>query len=192
MADDVALAEARFCEAVLAKSGLNVVTATLGPAPQVVHWAHFPEGDATDPDSGATWFYHCHPPGPGQPEAEHGHFHCFLRPEGRGGPLHHLAALGMDARGRLRRIFTVNHWVTAGDWLGAEPTVALLPRFDAHLARPCYLVNRWITAVLRHHEDDIARLLAARDARLAAHPGGPEAARADRGLEVLSEMDAAL
>lgn len=180
---DRARAELAFCESILAKTGETVLTATLRGASKVEHWQHFPTGDVFDPTSGATWFYHCHPKSPAQPEAEHGHYHCFLRPDGKDGPIHHLIAIGMTASGKPLRLFTVNQWVVADDWLEAEETIVLLPRFDVHLARPDYLVNRWLTALITAHEDTIAGLIRARDARLAPLP--PEA-RQDREIEVLS------
>ncbi|MGA1269134.1 MAG: DUF6969 family protein, partial [Gemmobacter sp.] len=139
---------------------------------------------ATDPETGATWFYHCHPREAPAPAEEHGHFHCFVRPEGKGGPIHHLIAIGVDAHGRPLRLFTVNQWVTGENWVPAETAIGLLERFDVHLARPDYLVNRWLTAMVRLHERQIAALIEARDAALA---GLGEGAREDRSREVLSE-----
>jgi len=180
--------EALFCESVLAKSGENVVLVTLaGARPET--WAHYPPGDVSDPDTGAQWFYHSHPPGEGN--AEHGHFHCFVRPEGPKGPIHHLVAVGVDPYGRLLRLFTVNQWVVGDVWLPAAPTIALIERFDVHMNKPSYLVNRWLSAVLRLYADDIAELVQARDARLAAHPDAGTA-REDRDLEVTSERKLAL
>lgn len=176
--------EALYSEAILAKSQRSVVTATLAGADAVAAWQHYPAGDAFDPASGAQHYYHCHPPQAG--DAEHGHFHLFLRPDGAQGPIHHLIALGMDAHGRLRRLFAVNRWVTGDDWRDAETLIALVPRFDVQLAVPDFLVNRWLTAVVALYADDIAELLRARDAALAARGGAPELLE-DRGLEVLSE-----
>ena len=177
--------EALFCQAVLAKSGDNVLLDTLrGAAP--VTWDHYPPGDVFDRDSGAQWYYHSHNGPPGAPE--HGHYHCFLRPQGKDGPIHHLVALGVDAYGQAIRLFTVNQWVVDDVWADAPSTVALLDRFDVHMARPSYLVNRWLTAMLALYRDDIAALIAERDAVLAAHvpPQGVET-RQDRALEVVSE-----
>ena len=183
---DRAQAELQFCESVLAKTADTILTETLRGHEPVQEWTHVPEGDAFDPGSGAQWFYHCHPrEEPSQDETEHGHFHCFLRPEGRDGPIHHLIALSVDAYGRPLQFFTVNQWVVGDDWLPADETIRLLPRFDVHLARPGYLVNRWLTAMIRLHEDQIADLLRARDAVLADQKGD-EDPRARRELEVLS------
>ena len=190
-------AERLFCETVLAKTGDSILTETLRGHDRISEWAHIPDGDAFDPASGAQWYYHCHPrtgadtgtdtDTAGTDPEEHGHFHCFLRPDGREGPIHHLIALSVDAYGRPLRFFTVNHWVVGDDWLPAAETIALLPRFDAHLARPGYLVNRWLTAMIRLHEAPIAQLIRDRDAVLASH-GGDDAARANRRREVLSAL----
>jgi len=178
--------EALFCERVLAKSGTNVLLEALGNAPSVETFTHYPAGDVFDPESGAHWYYHSHPRPSG--EAEHGHFHCFVRLEGAEGPVHHLVALGVDPFGRLLRLFTVNQWVTGDAWIEAGRAVALLPRFDVQLARPDYLVNRWLTAVVALYEGEIAGLIQAREGVIARHR--PEAGgdpREDRALDVTSE-----
>jgi len=182
-----ALAEVAFCEELLAKGGLNVLSETFRDSGDgITVWEHYPQGDVFDPASGAQWFYHCHPAPEG---GEHGHFHCFLRPDGREGPIHHLVAIGVDAYGRLLRLFTVNQWVAGDDWLDAEATIALLPRFDVQMPRPSYLVNRWLTGTLAAHEEEIAGLIRKRDAVLAAHDEASRAnPRQDRALEVTSEL----
>jgi hypothetical protein len=179
--------QALFCEQVLAKSGSNVLLETLREAESVSVWEHFPQGDVFDPETGAQWYYHSHPPQEGQ--TEHGHFHCFVRPDGANGPIHHLVAVGVDAYGRLLRLFSVNQWVVGDNWLEAEATITLLPRFDLHFARPSYLVNRWLSAVLKLYGDEIEMLIRERDRVLAAHHhanGTP--ARDDRALEVTSQL----
>jgi len=182
---DRAAAEIAFSESVLAKAGLNVLSETFRDVSEISAWDHYPPGDVFDPASGAQWFYHCHPAEEGA--AEHGHFHCFVRPAGTEGPIHHLAAVGVDGFGRLVRLFTVNQWVVGDDWADAAATIALLPLFDVEMPRPSYLVNRWLTAVVAAHRDRIAALIRARDARLAAHASDVPA-RQDRGLEVTSEF----
>jgi hypothetical protein len=171
--------EALYCERILAKSGGNVALSLIGGATEIVAGQHYPAGDIYDPDSGAQVYYHAH----GDVTGEHGHSHCFLRPDGLGGPIHHLIALGIDGRGRLTRLFTVNRWVTGDDWRPAADLIALLPRFDLHLARPDYLANRWLTAVVALYRDEIADLLEARDAALVARDID---VLEDRALDVLS------
>lgn len=182
-----ALREMAFCEAILAKAGLNLLTETFAGVSSIEAWDHYPPGDVFDPESNAQWFYHCHPAEDGS--AEHGHFHCFLRPDGAAGPIHHLAAIGIDAHGRLLRLFTVNQWVVGDVWADAETTIPLLSRFDMQMPRPSYLVNRWLTAVLVAYESEIAALIRERDRVLAAHvPPQGLSAREDRALEVTSEL----
>jgi len=185
--------EIAHCEAVLAKAGLSVLAETLRDATDIRTWQHYPPGDVFDPQSGAQWFYHCHAADPvadpSAPAGEHGHFHCFVRPEGANGPIHHIAAVGVDAHGKLLRLFTVNQWVVGDDWLDAEGTIALLPRFNVEMPRPSYLVNRWLTAVFVTYEDEIVELVRQRDRAVAAHrPPEGVAPREDRALEVTSEL----
>ncbi|MCC0056732.1 MAG: hypothetical protein H6883_11410 [Rhodobiaceae bacterium] len=185
-----ALAEIALCERILAKDGLSVLSEALRDVSEIDSWTHYPPGDVFDRSSGAQWFYHCHPPVDGA--GEHGHFHCFLRPGGEDGPIHHLIAVGVDAYGRLRRLFTVNRWVVEEDWLDAEQVVKLLPRFNVELARPSYLVNRWLTAVITAYEEDIAGLIRERDRILRGHTTSDGvSALEDRALEVISEFNLA-
>jgi hypothetical protein len=177
--------EALFAEQILRKGGQTVLGATLRDAP-VTAWTHYPGGDVFDPASGGQWYDHCHLPPAGD---EHGHFHCFVRPEGREGPVHHLIGVGVDAHGRLMRLFTVNQWVVGDAWLDAEPSIALIERFDIQMPQPSYLTNRWLTAVIGLYAEEIAGLIRKRDAVLAAHrPPDGTPAREDRGLEVTSEL----
>ncbi|WP_319519044.1 DUF6969 family protein [uncultured Martelella sp.] len=187
-----AAAEALFCERVLAKTGDSVLLETLAGVDTPTSWEHYPKGEVYDPETGAQWYYHCHEPA--HESGEHGHFHCFLRPLGPDGPIHHLIAVGVDAHGRLKRLFTVNQWVVGDDWLNAADTIALLPRFDVHLGRPSYLVNRWLTAVIRLYDDEIASLIRTRDDVIAHHqPTDPSVStHEDRTLELTSEFYANL
>jgi len=186
-----AIREALFCEQILAKGSQNVVLETLRDAPAVELWSHYPPGDVYDPESGAQWYYHCHDTSADR--GEHGHFHCFLRPQGGEGPIHHLVAVGVDAYGRLVRLFTVNQWVVADQRADAETLISLLPRFDMQMPRPSYLVNRWLSAILRAYAPEIRKLIRERDVTLAAHkaPQGIDILE-DRSLEVTSEIRADL
>jgi hypothetical protein len=176
--------EAAYCERLLAKSGENILRETLRDAP-VAAWTHYPAGDAFDPESGGQWYYHCHVPA--ADGVEHGHFHCFVRPHGAQGPVHHLVAIGVDAYGKLHRLFTVNQWVVGDSWLDAEGTIGLLSRFNMELAKPSYLVNRWLTAIVRQYQPEIEKLILERDAVLATQ-GDFTVARENRSLEVTSSL----
>ncbi len=182
-----AIREALFCEQILAKGSQNVVLETLRDAPGVETWAHYPPGDVYDRESGAQWYYHCHDTS--AQLGEHGHFHCFIRPNGGEGPIHHLVAIGVDPYGRLVRLFTVNQWVVADNWAPADALVPLLSRFDIQMPRPSYLVNRWISAILRTYAPEIEQLIRERDATVAAHqPPQGISVHEDRSLEVTSEL----
>ncbi|MDB5472930.1 MAG: hypothetical protein JWP99_233 [Devosia sp.] len=182
-----ALAEIAFCQAILAKGGLNVLSETFQGVAAIAAWEHYPPGDVYDPASNSQWFYHCHPAA--ENSSEHGHFHCFVRPQGPTGPIHHLLAVGVDANGRLLRLFTVNQWVVDDNWVNAETTIPLLARFDMQMPRPSYLVNRWLTAICVAYEAEITALLWERDRVLNAHaPANWASVLEDRSLEVLSEF----
>jgi len=183
-----ALAELRFCEAVLAKTGDSVLTRVLGTAPMIDAYAHHPAGDAQDTATGAVWYFHAHGPSDADdPRAEHGHFHCFVRPDGAAGPIHHLVAIGVNALGQPLRLFTVNGWVTDDAPAPAETLIALLDRFDPHSARPCYLVHRWLAAMLRVHRPTIEKLIRQRARILARHGKLSADPLQDRALEVTSQ-----
>ena len=179
--------EIAFCEVILAKGGLTVLSEIFEGVESVAAFEHFPQGDVYDPQNGAQWYYHCHPAAEGSDE--HGHFHCFLRPQGGDGPIHHLIAIGVDRDGRPLRLFTVNQWVVDDDWADAAATVLLLERFDVQMPRPSYLVNRWLTAMVSKWQPQIAQLIHERDRVLAAHvaPDGV-LTHQDRALEVTSEL----
>lgn len=181
--------EAAYCERLLAKSGLSVLTATLPASAAPSHWTHYPEGDVHDPDTGAHWYYHSHgkplrastgvgdtAAAAGAPAAiarehgslpgeegvfpgEHGHFHCFVCPSGKGGPIHHLVALSVNNLGQLLGFFTVGRHVVNDVDIPAPERVALIERFDVQLARPDYLVNRWLTAVVALFQNEIGGLI---------------------------------
>ena len=205
-------AAALECRRVLEKTGDNVVGELLRDAGTFYEWTHYPEGDVYDFESHAQYYYHAHPRG--ERPGEHGHFHTFLRPAGlKQGSLAraprparlpgnklpadpraaqcHLVAIAMSERGVATQLFTTNRWVTDETWYAAADAVALVDRFAIELARPSYLVNRWITAMLRLFRPQIASLLVERDQALEAwqqrRPQAP--ALEDRALEVVSRLE---
>jgi hypothetical protein len=129
---------------------------------------------------------------PAQP-AEHGHFHLFLRGEGmpagitpllmpelavanapvprqsaplklgRSDKVCHLVALAVDADGAPLRLFTTNRWVTGETWYRADDVIRMLDRFRLQSERSSALLNRWIGALVRLFQPEIARLLHDRD-----------------------------
>jgi hypothetical protein len=192
---------------VLDKTGDNVVGELLRDAGTFYEWTHYPEGDVYDFESHAQYYYHAHPRD--ERPGEHGHFHTFLRPAGlvraprparlAGNKIPadanavqcHLVAIAMSERGVATQLFTTNRWVTDETWYVAADVTGFVDRFAIELARPSYLVNRWISAMLRLFRPQIAALLAERDRALGEwqrrHATG--AALEDRGLEVVSKLD---
>lgn len=183
--DSRAAQEMQYCSAILAKSGTSVLLRIL-PQADLSTYQQYPEGGVYDPASGAQWFYHCHDDSADL--GEHGHFHCFVRPDGPESEPVHLIAIGVDAHSQPLRLFTVNQWVVGGGYYDAGKTNALLERFNVEMALPDYLVNRWLTACLSRYEEEIIALNKARDAALEADPRPLQEVLADREIEVLSEL----
>jgi hypothetical protein len=124
---------------------------------------------------------------------EHGHFHLFLRAEGmprgvtplllpdaaianlptppqaapskRGArdEVSHLVAIAIDRSGEAVRLFTTNRWVTGETWFRAEDVIRMLDRFSLDAAEPASVINRWLAAIVRLYQPEIAMLLRKRD-----------------------------
>jgi hypothetical protein len=124
---------------------------------------------------------------------EHGHFHLFLRAEGmpagtiplllpeaaianlptptlaapmkrgKSDEVSHLVAIAVDGAGEPTRLFTTNRWVTGETWYRAEDVIRMLDRFALDAAEPASLVNRWLAALVRLYQPEIAMLLRKRD-----------------------------
>lgn len=159
-------------------------------------WDRYPQGDIVSPSTGARAFYHAHPDG--DDEDEHGHFHFFLPVSAMPadalclrGPFErlpaaddvvHIAAMAFSTRGLPTALFTLNRWAT-DEWLyPAAAIMQALARFDLRDAPGDPLVTTWLTAAVHLCRDQIAALLAARDAALATGIGGE-----DRAHERLSQ-----
>src|SRR5579864_2628295 len=129
----------------------------------------------------------------GEAPPEHGHFHLFLRAEGmprgvtpfllpeaaianlptrpqaapskRGArdEVSHLVAVALNRSGEAVRLFTTNRWVTGETWYRAEDVVRMLDRFSLDAAEPVGIVNRWLAAIVRLYQPEIAMLLRRRD-----------------------------
>jgi hypothetical protein len=157
----------------------------------VEDWRHYPPGDGYDLISHAQYFFHRHsePDAPG----EHGHFHLFMRAEGmpegtlplllpeaaianlptppqaapskRGArdEVSHLVAIAVDAAGEPVRLFTTNRWVTGETWYHADDVIRMVDRFSLDAAEPASIVDRWIAAIVRLYQPEIAMLLRKRD-----------------------------
>lgn len=199
--------EVRHCLRVLGKTNDNVVSELLRDQGAFYEWDHYPAGDVYDAESHSQYYYHAH--ADGERPGEHGHFHTFQRAEGMpkgikplahpdnkvsttpGDCLSHLVGIGMDVYGQPVSLFTTNRWVTDEVWYSAPDVIRMLEFFDVDLARPSWLINRWLSAMLRLFRPQIVSLLSARDERLSAHAGAYPDVNVfdDRRLEVTAEIN---
>jgi len=180
------------CRRELALRGSNIAReAIAGSGGAIQEWRHYPTDDAYDGSTHAQYFYHRHRAF--EDPNEHGHFHLFLRAEGmppgvtplllpvaavanlpmlpQAAPLKrgvrdevsHLIAIAVDARGEPLRLFTTNRWVTGETWYRADDVIRMLDRFTVKGAEPSALLNRWLGAIVRLFQPEIAMLLRERD-----------------------------
>lgn len=160
------------------------------PDGEIHWWAHYPDDDARDRRTRARWYYHVHAPGDRDPE-EHGHFHLFLHKsqmdrtatpiavpaegDGAAALVVHIAGLSIDQRGLPISWFATNRWVTDEFLYPADVMATHLDGYDVDNTLEDPLVNRFLTAMVALHRDELLQLLASRDARLAEIGAGPEA-----------------
>jgi hypothetical protein len=169
--------EVRACCRELARTGDTLVGEMLRGQGSLSDWTHYPAGDVVDDVTGAIYYYHVHDSAPG-------HFHTLM---GTGKTMAHLIAIAMNERAAPIRLFTTNRWVTGETWCAGDEVIRMIERFAIVRATPSWPVNRWIGAMMLLFRPQIAALIAARDAAVAAH-GGANALE-DRALEITSALD---
>ncbi len=76
-----AAAAIRDCRRELAARNTDLLREVTAGSAAISEWRHYPEGEVYDPNSHSQYFFHAHA-AHGQPAAERGHFHTFLRAEG--------------------------------------------------------------------------------------------------------------
>jgi hypothetical protein len=154
------------CQRVLANTQDNLVSDILRFSDNFVEWDHYPKDDVKDSSSGAQYYYHAHPNSK-RGFTEHGHFHSFMKNKKNDNsevlPLTHIIAISMDNHGIPQALFTVNHWVTGGVWEDADIVSTFLDDFLIDHAKPSWVVNRWITAMLKLYKTEIIKLVKERD-----------------------------
>ena len=86
-------------------------------------------------------------------------------PEQRGArdPVCHLVAIALDRSGKAVRLFTTNRWVTGETWYRADDVIRMLDRVTLDAAEPSTIVGRWVAAIVRLYQPEIAKLLRERD-----------------------------
>ena len=169
----------------------SVLTQVLGIGTVPPAWAHFPDDDAHDPQSGFRWYYHCHPGG-GHTRGEHGHFHLFADTAQRqsdAAEVAHLVAVSVDARGMPLGLFAPNRWVTDEQWQPARTTRRLLRGFVMRTPARWAPVHEWLRLLLMAFSPQVAHLLDQRDARLARiAPRRRQAFFEDRRVAVMARF----
>ena len=191
----VAAAARSFVEltTAFARAGGNVVQAALGDEAAAEAWRHYPAAGRPDAEAASSYYYHCHDPRDGRHRAEHGHFHLFAPVRAAGGArgYAHLFAIGVDAHGLPRRLFTTNRWVTDETWLPAGQLARYVERYRLDGEAP---LTRWLEAVAGTFQPQILALLERRDARFAAltQRRPAHAVLEDRRIETLSEVEVSI
>jgi hypothetical protein len=96
----------------------------------------------------------------------------------------------MDAYGFPIGLFTTNRWVTDEAWYVADDATRMLAHFRIDHAGPSWPVNRWLSAMFMLFRPQMAALLAARDAAIAAWAARQPGVDVfeDRNLEVASQL----
>jgi len=113
-------------------------------------------------------FYHCHDV-EDKPDNEHGHFHVFINAENDNDSDHwpHLAGLSMDTMGQPIQWFTVNQWVTSGNWLASEQLTTNI--LNCSVDDNMVLVEKWLMCMMNIYLEEIRQLLLDRDAILSRY-----------------------
>ena len=174
------------------------------PQGDLQYWAHYPDDDARDRVTRSRYYYHVHEPGDRDPR-EHGHFHLFLHltqidpgaiplaqpPEGgeAAAQVVHIAGLSVDHHGVTTSWFTTNRWVTDEFMYSAATLSAHLDRYNVDNAGEDPLVDRFLTAMVALHREELGQLLTTRDARLAEiGAGGSGGELFEAGNDILSTI----
>lgn len=177
------------CQRVLGNARQNIVSDLIRFTKDFREWDHLPEDDVHDRHSHSQYYYHTHAKSD-DPDyahnAEHGHFHIFLRAKGMPArikpapldprtdskaetdPVSHIVGIGMDGYGHPINLFTTNRWVTKETWYKADDVIRLLDLYEIDHAWPSWPVNLWVTSMLRLFRPQIEDLLIARDLKIEA------------------------
>ncbi len=79
----------------------------------------------------------------------------------------HLFAISMDHYGIPIRLFTTSLSITGENWSTARDVFTKVERFQFDPAKPSWVVNRWVTAMLRLFRPQIREMLEERDTAVA-------------------------
>ena len=167
--------EALDCMRVLVKSGDSIVGEALKASGGFYEWQHYPPGDIYDPVSHAQFYYHAHPPAERE-RAEHGHFHCFLRPRGmprdvRPLMLPELAVADAPAQPQTPALPPMPQ-ADQGEDNDTPSHLVAISMNERGLPIRLFTTNRWVTGETWYAAPDVARMLECFVIDL-AHPSWP-------------------
>ena len=168
----------------LASEGRTVIEAVMN-GNAFEHWQMYPwQGGILDQRNHSQYFYHAHEDYKG----EHGHFHTFYYQKRK---MAHLVAIGMDARGRVNKLYTFNRWGPGDTYFPAGKLKGFLPKFkigpqsglDAR-------VHTFVTSLLVLFRPEIEHLCDERDATFERYREEHNGASPyeDRELEITSAL----
>jgi len=145
----------------LAQQQTNPLLQLLPADEAVIEQRKYPAGPLAFKQQPIRAYYHCHPADM-RPDNEHGHFHIFVSDADDNWS--HLVALAMDPYGQPLNWFTVNRWVTDGEWTSPQNLIQRLGlvQTDSDMS----LVEQWLLALLQLYQTELETLLQARDAYL--------------------------
>ncbi|RNJ63688.1 MAG: hypothetical protein EDM03_04690 [Porphyrobacter sp. IPPAS B-1204] len=186
----------------MAQTGVPLMLRVL-PDADLRFWDHYPDNDARDRQTRSRWYYHVHAPGD-RDAHEHGHFHLFLHrtqlddpaaftraPDlGEDAPAHvtHIAGLAVNHAGIPVSWFATNRWVTDEFLYPAPVMAAHLDRYNVDDTAEDPLVNRLLTAMVALYREELAEMLASRDAALAELVAAEGASASEAGHAVLARI----
>ena len=100
-------------------------------------------------------------------------------------------AISIDPDGDAFRLFTTNRWVTGETWFPSAAARLAVDCFMVDHARPSWVLNRWITAIVQLFKPQIAVLLDERDEAVRRHgEANPDSnVFEDTTLEVTSQIE---
>ncbi len=175
------------CLTEMGKQNSNPVLQVINNEKRIVVERKYPKGMLQFKGAGWQAFYHCHANKPELLklfEAEHGHFHIFVKVASEPVSWSHMVALSMDVLGQPLRWFTVNHWVTDEAWVKAEVLIQKLQ--DIPFAHQQTLLTQWLLAMLAVYQQELSALLLRRDEFFKGKQ--QQTITEDRGIYLLTEQ----
>ena len=147
------------CQKYLTSHGSTVVAEVLKDQGAINEFEHYPKGDVYDRVHCSQYYYHSHR------KNEHGHFHTFYASYDKGKlDFSHLVGISMDSQDYAFKLFTINHWITGGNWRNANALESRVKNFQVVGSGPSHKVNHWINHIFILFRPQIMRVIRDRDA----------------------------